>query len=74
MQHDAVVSDPVFIAKEECFAANVPNDANKEGTSISLIQIHPGLCVISTEQLHKHTVMLKMKSTLVIVGSKQMIN
>ncbi len=43
VQHDAVVSDPVFIAKGERIAVNVPKNAKKEGTSILLIQILLGL-------------------------------
>ncbi len=43
VQHDAVVHDPVFIAKGERIAANVLIDANKKGTSNSLVEIHLGL-------------------------------
>ncbi len=42
-EHDAVVPDPVFIAKGERIAVNVLKDANKEGTSILLVQIPLGL-------------------------------
>ncbi len=75
MQHDAVVPDPVFIVKEECKAANVPKNA-KKGRYKHLIGPNTSrpLSVISTEQLHKYTVMLKMKSTWVMVGSKQTID
>jgi hypothetical protein len=43
VQHDAVVHDLVFIAKGERIAANVPKNANQEGTCISLVQIPLGL-------------------------------
>ena len=43
VQQDVVVHDSVLMAKGECRAVNVLNDANKEGTSISLVQIPLGL-------------------------------
>ncbi len=39
VQHDAVVHDPVFIAKGERITVNVLIEANKKGTCISSAQI-----------------------------------
>jgi hypothetical protein len=43
VQRDAVVHDPIFKAKGERIAANVPKNAMKEGASILLVQIPLGL-------------------------------
>ncbi len=53
VQHDAVVPDPIFIARGERMDVNVLIDANKEGTSISLVQIHLNL---SVPHLHKSSI------------------
>jgi hypothetical protein len=73
VQHDAIVPDLVFIAKGECIVVYVLFDTNKCQHLIGP-NTPCALSKTSTEELHKHTVMLKMKSTWVMVGSKQTID